>query len=109
MDTNHALDGLGALSQHTRLDVFRLLVRLEPEGLSAGDIARDLGVPANTLSTHLAILARAGLIMAERRGRTIQYRADIGGLRGLIVFLAKDCCGGRTELCEPLIAELSCY
>ena len=108
MDTDSALESLAALSQKTRLDAFRLLVRHEPEGLPAGVIAQELDVPANTLSTHLAILTRAGLVTSERHSRIVQYRADIGCLRDLMLFLAKDCCGGRTELCEPLVAELAC-
>lgn len=108
MDLNTALDALGALSQQTRLEAFRLLVRHEPAGLPAGDIARLLDVPANTLSSHLAILARAGLVTSERQSRTIQYRADIGGLRALMLFLAKDCCAGSPDLCGPLLAELTC-
>jgi predicted transcriptional regulator len=49
MDSQTAIDLLAALSQATRLDVFRLLVRHEPAGLPAGDIARELGIPHNTL------------------------------------------------------------
>lgn len=108
MDSENALSALAALSQQTRLDAFRLLVRHEPEGLPAGDIARHLDVPANTLSTHLAILARAGLVTSERHGRVIQYRADVDGLRALMLFLVKDCCAGSPELCAPLISELAC-
>lgn len=108
MDKIEALDALGALAQPSRLEAFRLLVKCEPDGLPAGDIARALGVPANTLSTHLGILTRAGLLSAVRQGRVIRYRADIGRLRGLMLFLAKDCCGGRADLCLPLAAELTC-
>jgi DNA-binding transcriptional ArsR family regulator len=108
MDSMTALDALSALSQRTRLDAFRLLVRREPEGLAAGEIARLLDVPANTLSSHLAILARAGLVRFERHSRTVQYRADIDGLRALMLFLAKDCCAGNPDLCGPLLAELTC-
>ena len=108
MDEDAALDSLAALSQKKRLVAFRLLVRHEPEGLPAGVIAQELDVPANTLSTYLAILARAGLVTSVRHSRIVQYRADIGGLRELMLFLARDCCGGRTELCEPLVAELAC-
>jgi ArsR family transcriptional regulator, arsenate/arsenite/antimonite-responsive transcriptional repressor len=103
-----ALGALAALSQHTRLEAFRLLVRHGPDGLAAGDIARTLDVPANTLSTHLAILSRAGLVSSTRVSRIIRYRADIGCLRALMLFLAKDCCAGRADLCDPLIAELTC-
>ncbi len=108
MDMESATGALGALSQGTRLEVFRLLVRHEPEGLAAGEIARQIGVAQNTLSTHLAILARAGLAISERNGRSIVYRARIERLRALMLFLAKDCCGGNAELCAPLIAELAC-
>ena len=108
MDSDEALDAMAALSQQTRLDAFRLLVRHEPDGLAAGEIARVLDIPANTLSTHLAILARAGLVTSERQSRVIQYRADIDGLRALMVFLAKDCCAGNPDLCGPLLAELTC-
>lgn len=108
MDSVAAVDALAALAQQTRLDAFRVLVRHEPEGLAAGEVARLLGVPANTLSSHLAVLARAGLVTSVRQSRVIQYRADIGGLRALMLFLAKDCCAGSPDLCGPLLAELSC-
>jgi len=108
MNSSDGLAALAALAQETRLAAFRLLVKHEPCGLAAGELARALNVPANTLSTHLAILARAGLATSERRSRVIQYRADLARLRELVLFLAKDCCGGRTELCEPLVAELAC-
>lgn len=106
MDNDSAISALGALAQSTRLDAFRLLVRHAPEGLAAGEIARQLDVPQNTMSVHLATLARAGLIQSERRSRVINYRADLDQLKTLTLFLVKDCCGGRAELCEPLIAEL---
>jgi ArsR family transcriptional regulator len=106
MDNDSAISALGALAQSTRLDAFRLLVRHEPDGMAAGVIARQLDVPQNTMSVHLATLARAGLIRSERRSRVINYRADLDQLKTLTLFLVKDCCGGRAELCEPLIAEL---
>ena len=107
METNDALLALSALAQETRLSVFRLLVRHEPEGVPAGDIARTLGVPQNTLSTHLAIMTRAGLIDSERHSRSIIYRAALGPFRDLVTFLLKDCCAGRPEICAPLMAELT--
>ena len=107
MENESAILALGALAQTTRLDTFRLLVRHEPDGLAAGDIARALDVPQNTMSAHLATLARAGLVTSQRQSRSIVYRADLDTLRALTLFLVKDCCGGRAELCEPLIAELA--
>lgn len=107
MDNSAAILGFAALAQPTRLDVFRLLVGHEPEGLAAGEIARQLAVPHNTMSSHLAVLARAGLVRSERRSRSIIYRADFDRLRGVVTFLLQDCCGGRPELCSPLIDTLT--
>lgn len=107
MDKDSAISALGALAQGSRLDAFRLLVRHEPEGLAAGEVAKALDVPQNTMSVHLATLARAGLIKSERRSRIVNYRADLDQLKALTLFLVKDCCGGTAELCEPLIAELT--
>ena len=106
MDTESSIAALSALAQPTRMDTFRLLVRNEPDGLAAGEIARFVEVPQNTMSTHLGILARAGLVRSERRSRSIVYRADLDGLRAVMLFLVKDCCGGRAELCQPLADEL---
>ena len=97
-----ALSALAALGQPTRLDIFRLLMRREPEGLSAGAIAEEVGSAHNTLSTHLAILARAGLVQGTRDGRSIIYRADIEGMRALVSFHIMDCCDGHPELCNLL-------
>ena len=99
MDTPHALAALAALGQPTRLSIFRMLVRNEPEGLSAGALAEAVGCPHNTFSTHVAILARAGLVSGTREGRNITYRANAAGTRALIAFLVTDCCDGRPEMC----------
>jgi|TARA_R100000501_G_scaffold7881_2_gene16407 DNA-binding transcriptional ArsR family regulator len=107
METESAISALAALAQATRLDTFRLLVRHEPDGLAAGEIARQLDVPQNTMSSHLGILARAGLVLSERHSRSIVYRANIDGLRALTLFLVKDCCAGSPDLCAPLLAELA--
>src|SRR5438876_8547471 len=96
----HALAALAALGQPTRLEVFRLLMRRGPAGLTAGAIAETIGCPHNTLSSHLSILARAGLVRGRRAGRTILYRADVEGMRALIAFLVTDCCDGHPELCN---------
>lgn len=108
MNTDNALAALAALAHPTRLQAFRLLVQHEPEGLSTGQLVEASGLSQSTFSTHLAVLAKAGLVTSEKRGRQINQRADIDTLRGLMLFLAKDCCQGRAELCEPLLAELAC-
>ncbi|MGK6324014.1 ArsR/SmtB family transcription factor [Sphingomonas sp. DT-51] len=107
MEKYKAIAAFGALAQDTRLEVFRLLVRYEPNGMAAGEIARQLDVPQNTMSAHLGILARAGIVRSERHSRSIIYRADLDGLRALTLFLVKDCCAGAPELCAPLLAELA--
>jgi ArsR family transcriptional regulator len=107
MESNLAILALGALAQDTRLATFRLLMQAEPLGLAAGEVARQLNVPQNTLSTHLAILERAGLVSSARQSRTIIYRAAMAQIRELTSFLVNDCCGGRPELCAPLVAEFT--
>jgi ArsR family transcriptional regulator len=107
MDKTAAITGLAALAQPTRLDAFRLLVSHAPGGLPAGEVARGLGVPHNTLSTHLGVLEHAGLISSERRSRSMIYRADLRRVQDLVGFLLKDCCQGRPEVCVPIIADLT--
>jgi ArsR family transcriptional regulator, arsenate/arsenite/antimonite-responsive transcriptional repressor len=96
----HALSALAALGQPTRLGIFQLLIAAEPNGLSAGVLAEKIGCPHNTLSSHLSILARSGLVHGTRDGRSIIYRADIDAIRSLVGFLVNDCCGGHPELCD---------
>lgn len=107
MDNTEAIAALAALAQATRLDTFRLLVSHEPKGVAAGELARLMAVPQNTMSAHLSILARAGLVMGERHSRSIIYRANLARLREMTLFLLKDCCGGRPDICAPLVADLT--
>ena len=104
MESEQAILSLAALAQSTRLGVFRLLVKHEPDGLAAGDIAKALAVPQNTMSAHLAILARAQLVMSERKSRSIIYRANLAAFRHLTSFMVEDCCGGGAEKCAPIAA-----
>lgn len=106
MDKLEALSALSALAQKTRLEVFRLLVKAGPQGMTAGAIAETLAVRQNTLSSNLALLAQAGLIEGRREGRNIRYLAKLEAMRSLLAFLLEDCCGGRPEACEPLLAEI---
>lgn len=108
MDKKQALDALAALGQETRLDVFKLLVKASPGGLAAGEIARRAGVVQNTMSAHLAILARSGLIKARREGRVIEYAIDHAAMRGLLAYLMRDCCNGAPEICAPLFDLVAC-
>ncbi len=107
MEETTALAAFAALSQPTRLAVFRLLVQKGPDGLPAGEIARMLDVRANTLSANLSVLTAAGLLTSRRDGRQIIYAADLTGIRALLSFLLEDCCGGAPELCRPVLDDLA--
>lgn len=98
ISTPHALAALAALGQPTRLEIFRMLIAAEPDGLSAGALAEKIGCPHNTLSSHVSILARSGLVRGMRNSRSIVYRADVEAIRILISFLVNDCCNGHPEL-----------
>jgi DNA-binding transcriptional ArsR family regulator len=105
MDTSRALEALSALAQESRLKVFRLLVQRGPEGMAAGNIARRLKIPHNTLSSHVGILTRAKLVKSRKESRSIIYSVDLEGTRELLSFLVEDCCRGKPEICRPLIAS----
>ena len=102
MKNETAIKRLSAIAHEARLEVFRLLVKAGPDGLAAGDIARSIEVPANTMSAQLMILSNAGLVKARREGRSIIYAINFEAMRDLLVFLTEDCCGGRAEMCAPL-------
>jgi DNA-binding transcriptional ArsR family regulator len=102
MDMTLALAGLSALAHEGRLSIFRLLVKAGPDGMAAGDIARKLDTAPNTLSAQLLLLSNAGLVRAQREGRSIIYAVDFEAMSALLLFLTKDCCGGRPEICAPL-------
>ena len=102
MESELVIRALGALAQEHRLALFRLLVQAGPEGLAAGAIAEALGVPASSLSFHLAQLTNAGLIAQRRDGRSLIYSADYAAMNALVGFLMENCCGGAA--CAPTAA-----
>lgn len=112
MHAETAIEALSALAHPGRLAVFRLLVRAGAAGLAAGEVARLMETPANTMSTQLAILARTGLIRSRRDRRSIIYLADYDRFAALLGFLVEDCCDGRPEVCSQLAtvvqSALSC-
>jgi DNA-binding transcriptional ArsR family regulator len=99
MEMKKAIEALAALAHEHRLGVFRLLVSRGANGLSAGEIADQVGLPPSTLSHHLAQLERAGLLRSWRVRRNIFYALDVEGTRRLIAFLSEDCCQGHPEIC----------
>jgi ArsR family transcriptional regulator, arsenate/arsenite/antimonite-responsive transcriptional repressor len=106
MEVKNAISALAALAHETRLSVFRILVRVGPGGLPAGEIATKLGVVPATLSFHLGHLERAGLLVARRESRQIIYAIDQSGLKALLEFLVEDCCQGPAKDCATLLCEL---
>ena len=104
MNEETAIRSLGALAHPHRLRAFRLLLSAHPGGRAAGEIAERLGIPPSSLSFHLASLHAAGLVSAERDRRRVVYRADLGGMRALLGYLTRDCCGGNPEICADLFA-----
>jgi ArsR family transcriptional regulator len=104
MDNATVIKIFASLAQETRLSLFRLLVQAGPEGLPAGRIAEQLGLPASTLSFHLKELTHAGIVNARQAGRFIYYSADYAAMSALIAFLTENCCGGNLQECCPLTA-----
>ena len=102
MDMKNAVAGLSALAHEGRLAVFRMLVQAGQAGIAAGEIARKLEVPPNTLSANLTILSHAGLIDSRREGRSVIYSAKYETMTELLEYLMKDCCGGSPEICGSL-------
>lgn len=92
MDILQALSLFETLSQETRLRAFRLLVEAGPDGLAAGALSEQLGIPHNTLSFHLHHLANAGIVSSRKAGRSVIYAANFEKMRDLIGFMVKDCC-----------------
>src|SRR4051812_22710465 len=107
MDEDQALDAFGALSQETRLQIVRLLVKAGPEGLPAGAVGEAVAASSSKVSFHLSHLERAGLIQSRREARWIIYSAAYPALAELVEFLMRDCCQGRPEVCSPAVAALS--
>lgn len=101
MTMDDALAALSALAQPTRLAAFRLLVQAGPDGLSVGALRERLGVPGATLTAHLNLLRRAGLVQDRRDGRVIQCSADFDRMQGLLGYLSEHCCAGSGQ-CDSL-------
>jgi DNA-binding transcriptional ArsR family regulator len=105
MNNAQATDAFSALSHETRLTVFKLLLKEGEQGLSAGVIARQLDVQPSTLTSHLHILKRSGLLQSTRHQQKIVYSADIRGTRDLLRFLTQECCQGQPEICSDLFGS----
>lgn len=98
---------MSALAQPTRMTVFAALAKHRPDGLPVGELAKLVDTPANTMSAHLAILARAGAVVASRAGRVVTYTIAPEVLRDLTLFLVGQCAGGRDLISSELVEELN--
>lgn len=107
MESKDALDCLNALAQEHRLTLFRLLVQAGDEGMAVGELAAATGLAGATLTNHLHILRRAGMVIDEKRGRVIQCRANYGQMNGLLGFLTENCCAGSDSetACGPSVCK----
>ena len=103
MLATEVISALSALAHEHRLAVFRLLVQAGPEGLPAGSLAEHIGVPASSMSFHLAQLSHAGLVSQRRQSRSIIYAADFGAMNALMAYMTENCCGGL-----PCSADAAC-
>lgn len=97
MDKNnckHALaaDRLSELGHYTRLCIFRRLVKAGDAGLSVGQLQEGIGIPASTLSHHIARMVKVGLIKQTRKGSTLQCTYDQDVRDCLISYLQAECC-----------------
>ena len=103
MKPDSAVEALGALAQEHRLALFRLLVQAGDQGMPAGAIAEELGVPNSSLSFHLAQLKNAGLIFQERQHRSLIYRANYSAMNALVAYLLENCCS--REACAAPVSK----
>jgi ArsR family transcriptional regulator, arsenate/arsenite/antimonite-responsive transcriptional repressor len=105
MEKTEAVAALGALAQDSRLDIYRLLVQAGPEGLPAGRIGEQLGLPSATLSFHLNTLRHAGLVTFRREGRSLIYAAEYAAMNALLAYLTENFCQGSPAGCGPGICD----
>ena len=94
MDLDDLATCLEKLGHPTRLAVFRLLIRAGRGGLPVGALKQHLGIPASTLSHHLAHLVAAGLVHQAREGRVLRCTADYGRMDAIVAALTAECCAG---------------
>ncbi len=102
MDQQRAIETFTAMAQESRLEIYRLLVREAPDGLPVGEISRRLGIVASTLSGHLGVLKRTGLLKSTRHQREIHYAANLDVMGDLVCFMLEDCCDGKVENCREI-------
>lgn len=93
-------DMFAALGAEPRLRIVRLLLSAHPDGMNAGEIQTELGIPNSTLSHHLEKLKNEDLVTVQREGTFLRYMANTEALRELLSFLYAECCT-RNQAIRP--------
>lgn len=109
MEQSKALAAFDGLSSPVRLDVFRRLVRAEPKGMVAGEIAAALELAPSSLSFHLRTMSQAGLLTVAQEGRFLRYRANLALMAEVIRYLTENCCAEHPEACADPAACLPVF
>lgn len=107
LDQDSALECFAALAQESRMNIVRLLVQNAPTELSVSEIAQRLDIVPSTLSSHLGVLRRSGLVRSKRQQKEIHYSINMDGLGDLVRFLLEDCCNKSQAQCKPILSLLS--
>ena len=93
-------DMFAALGTEPRLQIIRLLLSAHPDGMNAGEVQSELGIPNSTLSHHLDKLKNEALVNVEREGTFLRYTANTEALQQLLSFLYSECCT-RNKAVKP--------
>lgn len=70
-DVYHLREIFKALSDETRLRILKLL---EEREICVCELMQVLGMPQSTISRHMNVLRRAGLVKGRRDGKWVHYR-----------------------------------
>lgn len=106
LTSTQVVEALSALAQHTRLEIYRLLVSCGPQGMAAGQVAERLKVSPANMSFHFKTLSHAGLISSRQEGRFVYYAANFTVMNGMLAYLTENCCAGNPQACA--IPEQKC-
>ncbi len=100
-------DMMSAMGAEPRLRIMRVLLTAHPDGLVAGEVAEELGIPGSTLSHHLEKLRNEDLVNVRREGTFLRYSANADALKELLGFLYAECCS-RSRAVEPAAITRLC-
>lgn len=100
-------DRFSALGAEPRLQILRLLLATHPDGMVAGEVQEELGIPASTLSHHLEKLKQVGLVKVRRESTYLWYSADTDSLREVLNFLYEECCTRTRAVAAESVVQIS--